>query len=215
MDRSFNPGPMATFLLATSFFLPSGAAFFGVDARAAALCVLACQGVGIALLARRPLPCLAVMAALFYPAWHWPATAMTVDHVIAYECAVMIPFVLFARSLQKGHEPLASALARQVHGTLRPDVARYTLALTWFWTGFLALALLAPPILWLVGPAGSWRWPASGAVLVLTCVLAGLEYGLRRIVIRDFHHASPLAAIKAFRNHPSSPQACPDRHRAP
>ncbi|MFT9014606.1 MAG: hypothetical protein ABF990_02555 [Acetobacter sp.] len=205
MDRSFNPARVGTCLLATSFILASFPLFFTSGTRTLALCILACEGVGTGLLSGALLPCAVMTAALFLPAWQWPSQAMTAERCLLYEGAVMVPFILFARSLRTGHEPLVSAIARQVHGTLRPDVARYTTALTWFWAGFLALSVLAPALLWLAGPAGSWRWPASGGVLGLTIVLAGLEYGLRLIVIRDFEHVSPWASVRAFRNRPARP----------
>lgn len=142
-----------------------------------------------------PLTLLALPLAL-----RWPVLAVDVDGGLIYVVVFGGCLRLFALSLCPGHEPLISALARRVHGALRPDVARYTRWLTVFWSVFFALALAAPPFLYALGPRGAWRWPMRGGSIGCVLVLMIAETGVRRMIIRDFAHVSIRTTVAAFRD---------------
>ncbi len=141
---------------------------------------------------------LAVLAALGYVLP--PGFVLLADSVVLYTVLQGVLLLLFARTLRPGREPLVTMLARQVHGTLRPDVRLYTRQLTWAWSLFFAVQLLLPALLALAGPAGWWRAVLHGASLPLVLVMFGVEAGVRRWRIRNFEHASIMESVRAFNN---------------
>ncbi|WP_313144049.1 COG4648 family protein [Komagataeibacter nataicola] len=142
--------------------------------------------------------CLAALAAPGYVLP--PGFVLLADSVVLYGVLQGALLLLFAHALRPGHEPLVTMLARQVHGTLRPDVLLYTRQLTWAWSFFFAVQLLLPALLALVGPAGWWRAVLHGASMPLVLVMFGVEAGVRRWRIRNFDHASIMDSIRAFNN---------------
>ncbi|GBQ48386.1 hypothetical protein ACM0P6_08615 [Komagataeibacter sucrofermentans] len=142
--------------------------------------------------------CLAALAALGYGLP--PGFVLLADSVVLYGVIQGALLLLFARTLRPGHEPLVTMLARQVHGTLRPDVLLYTRQLTWAWTLFFAVQLILPALLALAGPAGWWRAVLHGASMPLVLVMFGVEAGVRRWRIRNFDHASIMDSVRAFNN---------------
>jgi uncharacterized membrane protein len=181
-----------------SMTLPKGFGFM-LAQPTPALALAGLQLAGLACLSGRRLACLAAAALLLPVAWIWPVGIMAADSLLLYVMALAVPLALFAGSLRRGCEPLVSVLARHVHGgTLRRDVASYTAALTWCWSLFFLLALIAPLALWVVGPPGAWNWPLEGGTAIAALALLLIEYGLRRLVIRDYAHASLRASVAAF-----------------
>lgn len=186
-------------LLVCSFILPRLCTLCGWPACYATLTLLIGQGAGLALLTQKFRLWLPITAAILLPAWYWPATLRLIDLWGLYTLALAIPGLVFMRSLLPDQEPLITKFARQVHGTLRPDIIRYTYCLTWFWSLFFIAALLAPVLLWAYGPHGTWQWPLNGATLALALLFLVLEYSIRRLVIRNFEHASLRTSIDLFR----------------
>ncbi|MFT8417533.1 MAG: hypothetical protein ABF636_01705 [Acetobacter sp.] len=144
---------------------------------------------------------IAVLAVLLLPmAAYWPQEAGVVDACSLYAASMGVMLFVFARSLLPSQQPLVAAIASRVHGPLRSDIARYTHALTFFWSLFFALALIMPAILFWLGPAGAWRWPLTGGTFAAALVIMVAEAGVRRMVIRNFKHVSLRTTITAFRN---------------
>lgn len=141
----------------------------------------------------------ALMATLVVPvALYWPQQALVVDHCALYALSMGIMLFVFAHSLLPSRQPLVAVAASRVHGPLRSDMVRYTHALTIFWALFFAAALLTPALLFWLGPQGAWRWPQSGGAFAAALAFMLLEAGVRRIVIRNFKHASLKTTITAF-----------------
>lgn len=108
---------------------------------------------------------------------------------LLYLPPIALPLLLlvgFARSLKPGNVPLVTAIALQVHGSLPPDIERYTRRVTSFWSVVLlalsmlsaVLATCADPVLWSAFSNG------INYLLVAACFMA--EYGYRRWRFRDF-----------------------------
>ncbi|GAN59813.1 hypothetical protein ACI01nite_19380 [Acetobacter cibinongensis] len=182
--------------------MPKLCLLYGTPAHYVTLTLVLCQGVGIALVTQKFRLWPPITGALLLPAWHWPTAFRLIDLLGLYLIALAAPCFVFIRSLFPNQDPLITKFARQVHGTLRPDIIRYTYYLTWFWSLFFVAALLAPLILFLYGPHNAWRWPLNGATLGLALIFLGLEYGIRRLAIRHFDHASLRTSIDIFRKQP-------------
>jgi uncharacterized membrane protein len=105
---------------------------------------------------------------------------------------------LFGRTLLAGREPLVTRLARVLHGTLPPPVARYTRAVTQAWTVFFVL--MAAVAIVLYGWASREAWSAFVNLFTIPCVAAmfGAEYAVRRIRFPDFEHVSILEGARTF-----------------
>ena len=105
----------------------------------------------------------------------------------------------FGATLRPGAEPLISALARRVHATFTPALARYTRQLTLAWTlYFLAMAIVSVA-LFLSGHAVAWSLLAN--VLTPACTAAFFlgEYALRYILHPEFERVSVGDAVRAWR----------------
>jgi uncharacterized membrane protein len=106
---------------------------------------------------------------------------------------------LFARSLRRGYEPTISVFARLEHGTLAPELARYTRGLTWLWTIlFLGLATAAL-LLAVYASLSAWSWFVNCATYVAVAGLFVGEYLYRRIRFPQYRHASLLTQFRNVR----------------
>src|SRR5262249_58226174 len=62
----------------------------------------------------------------------------------------------FGRTLVGGRVPLITAIARLVHGTLKPELERYARSVTWMWCGFFAAIAAASGLLRAFAPLAVW-----------------------------------------------------------
>ncbi|PHI96731.1 hypothetical protein BG621_03055 [Parasaccharibacter apium] len=130
----------------------------------------------------------------------WPGFVRLGDQLLLYALALLGPFMMFVRSLRRGQTAFITQLAEAVHGPLRQDIRRYTIILTWVWSGFFMIALGAPVILWLYAPQqGWWHIPIRGGTLGVALLLFCGEMPLRRVIIRHYQHATLKQNIMASR----------------
>ena len=107
----------------------------------------------------------------------------------------------FGRTLLGAAEPLCSRFARQLHGELPDEVARYTRQVTLAWTlFFLALAGLSCA-LFLGGFIATWSVLANFLTLPLVTAMFVVEYAVRRRIIKDWRRGSLLDGLRAFWRH--------------
>jgi MYXO-CTERM domain-containing protein len=149
---------------------------------------------------RRVLALLAAAAAgaLALQAWRGaglaPATIYVGQHVAVH---VLLAFV-FGLTLQQGHEPLVTALARRVHGSLTPDMEAYSRKVTLAWTVyFLAMAALSLA-LFALAPFATW---ATFANLVTPLAIVAMflgEHALRYRLHPEFERATLAQAMRAY-----------------
>ena len=185
-------------LLICSLAFPHFLTFCGYPLHYVTLTLLFCQGVGLAFVTAKFRLWLPLTAMLLLCGWYWPVPVHLVDVCSLYALALTAPFIAFLRSLLPNQEPLITKFARQVHGALRPDIVCYTYWLTWFWSLFFLAALLSPLLLWVYGSPNAWQWPLNGGTLALAAIFLLLEYGIRRMIIRNFDHASLRTSIGTF-----------------
>jgi uncharacterized membrane protein len=110
-------------------------------------------------------------------------------------CAI---FWLFAGSLRRGRDPLVTTIALSVHGSLPPEIERYTRRVTWYWSIVVASLALTSTALYLFASLSAWSWFAN----VLTAPLLGsafaAEYLWRIVRYPRFSHASIVTSLGAF-----------------
>jgi len=122
------------------------------------------------------------------------ATLYLGQHVAIH---LLLAFV-FGSTLAGGREPLVSALARRVNGSLTPQMAAYARKVTLAWTlYFVAMALLSIT-LFATAPFATW---ATFANLVTPLAMVAMfmgEYVLRYRLHPEFERATITQAVRAY-----------------
>lgn len=149
---------------------------------------------GIARLAGLRAP--AIVAAAAAVATLWIATSGTRAGLYAAQVATWLALLwLFGRTLAPGREPLVTAIARACHGTLAPEIERYTRGVTLAWCAFFAaiaaaLAGLAPLL-----PLETWSLLANVGAFPAVALVFAAEYAVRRRRFPDFAHVDPIEMV--------------------
>ena len=120
---------------------------------------------------------------------------------LIYGAGQLFLAIVFGRTLLAGREPLCTGFARLVHGTLRPDVERYTRAITAAWTAFFVTLLLASGALYLSGRFEAWSLLCNVLTPVLVAAMFLVEYFVRHRVLKDWDHVGFGTAIRVFARH--------------
>jgi uncharacterized membrane protein len=143
------------------------------------------------------LPALAV-AGLVVQAWRGhdlPAGSLYVSQHVAIHLLLALVFGL---TLQAGREPLVTALARRVHGTMTPAMAAYSRKVTGAWTGyFVAMATLSI-VLYVVAPFDVWAAFANLVTPLAILLMFVGEYLLRYRLHPEFERATLAQAVRAY-----------------
>lgn len=95
---------------------------------------------------------------------------------------LMMAFV-FGRTLAAGREPLCTQFAAIVHGTLAPEVARYTRQITVAWTLFFVGMAAVSTLLFATSPIVTWSTFANYLTLPLVGAMFVAESACRRFVL--------------------------------
>lgn len=109
--------------------------------------------------------------------------------------------IVFGRTLFGGREPLVTTFARLVHGTLPPEVQRYSRHVTIAWTAFFATLFVASCALYLARELAAWSFLATIASPVLIATMFVAEYFVRHRVLPDWERVGILGGIRAFARH--------------
>lgn len=107
----------------------------------------------------------------------------------------------FGSTLRQGADPLVSALARRVHGSLTPAMARYTRQVTLAWTLYFLAMATASLALFAAGDFKHWSLLADVLTPVLTAAFFVGEYLVRYRLHPEFERVSLQQAIVAWRAH--------------
>ena len=148
----------------------------------------------------RLLAALAALAAagLVVQAWRGhdlPAGSLYVCQHVAIHLLLALVFGL---TLQAGREPLVTALARRVHGTMTPAMAAYSRKVTGAWTGyFVAMATLSI-VLYVVAPFDVWAAFANLVTPLAILLMFVGEYLLRYRLHPEFERATLAQAVRAY-----------------
>lgn len=104
----------------------------------------------------------------------------------------------FGRTLQRGAEPLITRLARQVHGSLKPEIEAYTRNVTIAWCIFFTCQIGASVLLFNFAPLIVWSLFISVFQLPIVMLMFTAEWGYRVRRYTDHPRVSVLQAIRAF-----------------
>jgi uncharacterized membrane protein len=102
--------------------------------------------------------------------------------------------VLFGRTLHAGRMPMIAQFALRERGTLEPDVARYTRALTVVWTTFFVIVAMLDLVLATAAPLLVWSTFANAVSYGLVALLFVGEYAYRHLRFPHYRHA-PLRVL--------------------
>lgn len=117
---------------------------------------------------------------------------------ISHATAYVFLLWCFGRTLASGMEPMVTRFARRVHGTLPPEMVRFTRSVTIAWCVFFAAQLVASALLFEFASLELW----SAFVNLLNLPLLGVMFA-GQMIYRDVRHPDfPRAtigqAIEAF-----------------
>lgn len=104
----------------------------------------------------------------------------------------------FARTLQDGREPLITRIARRVHGTLTPQIQRYTRQVTIAWCVFFAAQVGVSLVLFVFAPLETWSIFVNVLNLPLLVLMFVGEYGVRVTRHPDHPRVSVAGMLRAF-----------------
>jgi uncharacterized membrane protein len=102
----------------------------------------------------------------------------------------------FARTLRAGREPLVTSIARFVHGTLTPEIERYTRAVTAAWCVFFAGMAITSAALAAFAPLAVWSLFANLLAYPLVGLMFAAEYAIRLRRFPDFRHVPPAVLVR-------------------
>ncbi len=109
--------------------------------------------------------------------------------------------LVFGRTLLAGREPLCTRFARMLHGTIPPEVERYTRRVTLAWTVFFAALSAASAALYLAGFLAAWSLLANILSPLLVAAMFAAEYAVRLRALPDWERAGILSGVRAFFRH--------------
>jgi uncharacterized membrane protein len=154
---------------------------------------------------QRSRPVVAVLStlaavALAVQAWQGGGLASETIYVGQHVAVHVLLAFVFGLTLQAGREPLVTALARRVHGSLTPAMAAYSRRVTIAWTlYFLAMAALSLA-LFALAPFAAWAAFANLVTPLAIVAMFVAEYLLRYRLHPEFERATLTQAVRAYAN---------------
>ena len=129
---------------------------------------------------------------------------------IPYVAAYAVILTVFGASLLPGREPLITAIARKIHGALRPDIVVYTRRVTIAWCCFFAFQLTVSLTLFFRAPMVVWSFYVNVLDLPLVALMFTGEYLYRVTHVHDWPHSTMAQVIWAFSQRNSAPSEQPN-----
>jgi uncharacterized membrane protein len=104
----------------------------------------------------------------------------------------------FGRTLARGREPIITRLARNLHGTLQPEMELFTRKLTIAWCVFFAAQVIASALLFAFAPLNAWSLFINLLNLPLLAIMFAGQFVYRMVRHPDFPRTSVWRVIEAF-----------------
>jgi uncharacterized membrane protein len=137
-------------------------------------------------------------AALVVQAWRGDGLAVGSIYVGQHVAIHVLLGFVFGLTLQPGREPLVSALARRVHGSLTRAMEVYSRKVTVAWTIYFAAMAALSLALYAFAPFDAWATFANLITpLALLLMFVG-EYVLRYRLHPEFERATLRQAMRAY-----------------
>jgi uncharacterized membrane protein len=108
--------------------------------------------------------------------------------------------VWFGGTLRAGTQPMISALAQRVHGSLSPAMAAYTRNVTLAWTLYFGGMSATSLVLFFAGDFSHWSLLANLLTPVFTTAMFVGEYLLRYRLHPEFERVTLHTAVRAWRS---------------
>ena len=105
---------------------------------------------------------------------------------------------VFGVTLARGRKALCSRFAEAVHGSLKPDVLRYTRQLTLAWTLFFIAISLISSLLFAFAPIKAWSIFANFVTFPLVLLMFAVEFLIRLRKLPHLEKHSIMDGILAF-----------------
>jgi len=121
-------------------------------------------------------------------------TLYLVQHVAIH---FLLAFV-FGSTLAPGREPLVTALARRVHGSLTPAMIAYSRKVNVAWTIYFVAMALASVVVFATAPFAVWATFANLVTPLAIVVMFVGEYLLRYRLHPEFERATLAQAMRAY-----------------
>ena len=133
----------------------------------------------------------------------WSGLERNFPHLLFVEHATtnLVLALVFGRTLFGGREPLVTSFARMVHGSLPPEVVRYSRQVTVAWTLFFVAMLAASCGLYLSGHRAAWSMLANFATPIGVAAMFTVEYAVRHRVLPNWERVGILGGVRAFSRH--------------
>lgn len=147
---------------------------------------------------RLGLTALTLAAACGWMAWRAAGANADLVYLLPHVGGYLFMLWFFGHTLMPGREALITRLARKIHGTLPPEIERYSHRVTTAWCVFFAGMALTSLLLFFLAPLAVWSIFANLLNLPLVVAMFLAEYLYRILRYPNFSHASIRATIRAF-----------------
>ena len=117
---------------------------------------------------------------------------------LAHAGAYLLLLWYFARTLGAGREPLITRIARHIHGSVPPDMARFTRAITRAWCAFFAAQILISALLLAFSTRDAWSLFVNVLDLPLLALMFAAQQAYRALRFPLVPPVSVVRIIKAF-----------------
>jgi uncharacterized membrane protein len=159
------------------------------------------KGWGMALLIASSL-ILAVFAVVSYFGYEHSVFTFGLPHMAGN----LLMTWFFARTLRGGREPLITTIARKVHGSLKPEIERYTRIVTLAWSLFFAMQVAVSMTLFAFAPLEVWSTYVNLLNVPLIILMFIVEYIYRVLRYRE-HKSSIFSAVHFFNRDADKPES--------
>ena len=149
--------------------------------------------------------CALGVAGLLWQAWHGGGVAPQVLYLLQHVAIHIALAVLFALTLRRGQQPLITALARRVHGSLTPDMEAYSRRVTIAWAIYFAVMAGVSILLFTTTTFDIWATFANLGTPLAIVVMFVAEHVLRYRLHPEFERATLGAAMNAYARRDVSP----------
>lgn len=155
----------------------------------------------------------AVMAGLLWAFWSALERNFSWVYFLQHAGTYLMLATAFGGTLAHGRQPLCTRLAEVVHGSLAPEVVRYTRQVTLAWVLFFLAISLISSVLFFFASIEAWSIFANFLSFPLILLMFAAEYlvRLRKLPHQEKH--SIMDGILAYWKTPAAPPSAPPHTR--